>query len=240
MEVKTPQDWSREREELLGELRAFAELMRRAPFQNREGLRGVSAFALYWFVKRARPTVVFEVGVWKGFSTWLIEQAAPEAEIFSFDPVFLFEPLMDPEKVGPTYRSERSTYSTQDFSCAEIADTVSRHPRPLVFFDDHQNKLPRLLQARAAGIKDLVFDDNSPAFLTHRTLEQDRRDPASLQTLEREVERYEVFPALWPVDHDFGSTLVKEDGLGFPLDPQLQALYEERIWHSYVTYVRLR
>src|SRR3954454_4883710 len=34
MQVKTPQDWRRERSSLLGELRAFAELMRRAPFQN--------------------------------------------------------------------------------------------------------------------------------------------------------------------------------------------------------------
>jgi hypothetical protein len=240
MEVKTPQDWRRERPELLRELRSFAELMRHAPFQNSEGLRGVSAFALYWFVKRVQPTVVFEVGVWKGFSTWLIEQAAPEAELFSFDPVFLFEPLMDPEKVGPTYRSDRSTYSTQDFSCVEIADTVSRHARPLVFFDDHQNKLPRLLQARERGIRDIVFDDNSPGFLTHRTLEQERREPASLQVLEREVERYEIFPAVWPVDHDFGSVAVKEDGLGFPLEPELRALYDERMWHSYVTYVRLR
>jgi len=34
--------------------------------------------------------------------------------------------------------------------------------------------------------------------------------------------------------------VIKEDGLDFPVEPQLQALYEERIWHSYVTYVRLR
>jgi hypothetical protein len=54
VEVKSPQDWSRERAELLDELRGFAELMRHAPFQNSEGLRGVSAFAAL-LVRPARP-----------------------------------------------------------------------------------------------------------------------------------------------------------------------------------------
>lgn len=239
MYVKSREDWSRERAELLAGLREFAELLPRAPFQNREGLRGVSAFALYWFVKRARPAAVFEVGVWRGFSTWLIEQAAPEAEVHCFDPMFHLEAYLDLEKLGTTYRSPRATYSTQDFSCAQIDDVVARHPRCLAFFDDHQNKLPRLLQCRDAGIKDIVFDDNTAGFHTHRTLEQERRDPAALARLEREVDRYEIFPALWPVDFEIGAMAIKEDGMDFPVDRQLEALYDERVWHSYVTYVRL-
>ena len=35
--------------------------MRSQPFQNREGLRGVSAFALYWFLRQLTPTLVIEV-----------------------------------------------------------------------------------------------------------------------------------------------------------------------------------
>jgi trans-aconitate methyltransferase len=205
MDVRSVDDWDRERAELLAGLREFAELLPRAPFENREGLRGVSAFALYWFVRRVRPTAVFEVGVWRGFSTWLIEQAAPEAEVHCVDPMFHLEAYLDQEKLGATYRSPRATYSTQDFSCAGIDDVVARNARCLAFFDDHQNKLPRLLQAQEAGIRHLVFDDNTVDFHTHRTLEQERRDPAGLATLERTVERY-----------------------------------DERLWHSYVTSVRLR
>jgi len=238
MYVKTVDDWSRERTELLDGLREFAGVMRGAPFRNREGLRGVSAFALYWFVKRVEPTALFEVGVWKGFGTWILEQAAPEAEIYCFDPMFFLQPYLRARKVGKTYRSKRAHYSTQDFSCADIGDVVVRHARPLAFFDDHQNKLPRLLQCRAAGVKDIVFDDNTSVFHTHRTLEQERQEPQSLELLEREVESYEIFPALWPVDFNRGEMVIKEDGMDFPVDQQLKQLYDERKWHSYVTRVR--
>lgn len=161
MHVKGRAEWERERSSLLDELRQFAGIMKGRPFQNVEGLRGVSAFALYWFIRKVKPTVVFEVGVWKGFSTWLIEQAAPGAEVHCFDPIFFLQGYMNPEQIGPTYRSTFAHYSTQDFSCADIRNVISRHARPLAFFDDHQNKLPRLLQAKDAGIKDIIFDDNT-------------------------------------------------------------------------------
>jgi hypothetical protein len=240
MHVKTKDDWARERAPLLDGLREFAGVMRSAPFQNREGLRGVSAFALYWFGKRAQPTAVFAVGVWKGFGTWIIEQAAPEAEVFCFDPLFFLEPYLRSWKVGKTYRSERAHYSSQDFSCAPIGDMAAGHPRALAFFDDHQNKLPRLLQSQAAGIKDVVFDDNAADVQTHRTLEHERREPEALARLERAVECYQTFPALWPVDFRFGEVVINEDGMDFPVDAELRHIYDERNWHSYVTYVRLK
>ena len=200
----------------------------------------MSAFALYWFVKKIRPSVVFEVGVWRGFSTWLIEQAAPEAEVFCFDPIFFLEPLIDRKKLGPTYRSPRAHYSKQEFSCAGVRELAAGHQRPLAFFDDHQNKLPRLLQSKEAGIRDVIFDDNTSVEYTHRTLEQERHDPRSAEILEREVQSYEIFPALWPLDVVMGPQHLKEEGLDFPVEAQLKDIYAERQWHSYVTHVRLR
>lgn len=240
MHVKSTADWQSERPALLAALREFAEVMKRRPFQNQEGLRGVSAFALYWFLKKINPTIVFEVGVWKGFSTWLIEQAVPQAEVYCFDPVFLFEHYLNPAKLGRTYRSARAHYSHQDFSCAEVQRMVADHSRPLAFFDDHQNKLPRLFQCKNAGIKDIIFDDNTAGCYTHRTLESDRMDPQLMALFEREVQSYETFPALWPVDKMLGAMHIKEEGLGFPLEKYLMDIYNEREWHSYVTYVRLR
>ena len=240
MRVKTRADWEAERPLLLERLREFASVMKRKPFQNEQGLRGVSAFALYWFIKQAQPTIVFEVGVWKGFSTWIIEQAAPEAEVFCFDPIFLVEHLLDPGKIGPTYRSKRASYSYQEFSCANISELAANSSRPLVFFDDHQNKLPRLLQAKKFGIRDIVFDDNCPMFGTHRTLEEDRMDPKFAEVIEREVQDYEIFPALWDVDAVISDAIhIKESGLDFPLERGLTEIYEERQWHSYVTYLSL-
>jgi hypothetical protein len=240
MRVKAGQDWAPERDELLDGVRAFARTMEGAPFRNRSGLRGVSAFALYWFARRANPTIMFEIGVWRGFSTWLIEQAAPRAELHCFDPIFQLEPYLNPFKVGRTYRSERAHYSAQDFSCAPIAQLAAGHARPLAFFDDHQNKLPRLLQCRAAGLSDIVFDDNMANPGTHRSLEDDRIDPATAALLEREIEAYEIFPALWPVSAEVGELRIEEEGLGFPVEPALRAIYRDRAFHSSVTFVRLR
>ncbi|HWN09795.1 MAG TPA: hypothetical protein VNO50_11115 [Pyrinomonadaceae bacterium] len=240
MIVKTKADWEKDRPRLLQELREFARVMKRRPFQNEQGLRGVSAFALYWFIKQVKPTIVFEVGVWKGFSTWLIEQAAPDAKVVCFDPLFLLDHLLQPDKLGPTYRSARAAYSHQDFSCADIERLIGGSERPLVFFDDHQNKFPRLLQARDFGIADIIFDDNKPAVGTHRSLEDDRSNSESAAKLEREVQSYEIFPALWDIDEVLFDTIrIKEDGMGFPIDLELEEIYNERKWHSYMTYVRL-
>jgi hypothetical protein len=236
--VTTAADWSRRRETLLESLRQFARVMAHRPFDNEQGLRGVSAFALYWFVRRLAPSVVFESGVWRGFGTWLIEQAAPAAEIHCFDPLFLIEHLIPRRRIGRTYRSPRARYSTQDFSCAPIRELAAGRGDALAFFDDHQNKLPRLRQCRAAGITHVIFDDNLAVPYTHRTLEHERAaDPA---LLEAEIEEYEVFPALWAVDFRIGDLHLREAGLDFPADRELRDIHRDRGWHSYVTYVRLK
>ena len=108
----------------------------------------------------------------------------------------------------------------------------------VAFFDDHQDKLPRLRQCRAAGVRHVIFDDNVAAPYTHRTLEHERAAESPL--LEQEIERYEVFPALWPVDLPVGDLHIQEAGLDFPVDRELRDIHRERNWHSYVTYVRLK
>jgi hypothetical protein len=102
MRVTTSAEWTLRRDALLDSLREFASIMRHRPFDNEQGLRGVSAFALYWFIRRVVPGVVLEVGVWRGFSTWLIEQAAPAAEIHCFDPLFTIEHLIPNCRIGRT------------------------------------------------------------------------------------------------------------------------------------------
>lgn len=240
MKVKIGSDWEGDRGTLLAGLNVFVPVIARAPFQNEYGLRGVSAFALFWFLRWLRPDIVFEVGVWRGFGTWLIEQAVPEAELHCLDPMLMLESFLDRDKLGPTYRSLRARYSADDFSCAPIAEQVRGRARALAVFDDHQNKLPRLRQCRAAGVRDIIFDDNMADVGTHRSLEDERRDAAGRAELEREIELYQIFPALWPVDARIGGLTIREEGLGFPVEPAFRAIHAERQWHSYVTYVRLR
>ena len=84
----------------------------------------------------------------------------------------------------------------------------------------------------------MVFDDNLSAPYTHRTLEYERATDATL--LDREIDTYETFPALWPVDFRYGNLHLKEAGMGFPVERELRDIYRDRNWHSYVTYVRLK
>ena len=241
MNVKSATEWEQDRPRLLRKLQDFAAIMKQRPFDNLHGLRGVSAFALYWFIQEVQPTVVFEVGVWKGFSTWIIRRAAPRAKVFCLDPLFMLESFLDMSKVGPTYRDPAVSYLRDEFSCANIAELVAQAAHPLVFFDDHQNKLPRVRQAKDAGIKHIIFDDNEAAGYTHRTLEQDRSDINSARLLDQLIDRYEVFPALWDIDALLNECVrVKEKGMDFPVTPELMEIYKERDWHSYVTYLHLR
>lgn len=234
----TSDDWSTEREALQRELETYATLYARRPFNNRSGLRGVSAFALFWFLRRLEPDIVFEVGVWKGFSTWLIEQAAPQARLHCFDPMFFLSGYMSRWKIGRTYRSPRATYHGQEFSCAPIGDFIRGTSNAVAFFDDHQNKLARVAQCRAFGIRHIIFDDNLRQSYTHRTLEHERAAGEDLSTL---IDRYEIFPALWDVDANLGGGLIiQEKGMGFPVAWRFRAIYDDRAFHSYVTYVRLR
>lgn len=240
MKEKTKREWEADREDLTMCLRHFAHIFQNRPFQNVWGVRGVSAFALFYFVRQVKPSSVFEVGVSRGFSTWLIEQAVPQAEVYCLDPIFHLDHLIDKTKFGVNYRSQTAHYLKGDFSCEDIGSMVVRTETPMVYFDDHQNCMPRLFQARAAGFKHIVFDDNSVKLpFTHRTLEHEKASPDGRAILEREILDYQVFPALWTFD--FPEYGLAEVGLeNFPIDDELMPIFEERRWHSYVTYLRLK
>ena len=230
MNIKSKSEWQDDSDEIQSALIEFSELLKKKPFQNREGLRGVSAFALYWYVKKIQPKVVFEVGTWKGFSTWIIEQAAPKAKIFCLDPIFFLESYMDSSKVGEVYRSKHATYMGSDFSCINPAKLAGKDlPNSLVFFDDHQDKFPRLIQAKNAGIKNIIFDDNTPHKYTHITLEHELMKKDQKNILNSLIKDYETFPALWNIDWRYGKMRIKEKGLtDFPVSPLTDEVFNER------------
>lgn len=103
-------------------LKQFADLYDRRPFDNTGGIRFDSAFAYYFFLKQVMPEVVIESGIWRGFSTWLIDSLLPSSQLFCLDPV-----LMMPMNLEPTYRPSRAWYSTQDFSCFLFPSDISSH-----------------------------------------------------------------------------------------------------------------
>ena len=60
----------------------FIEVYRRRPIRDNAGGMGLNhSFATWFILRQMQPRLVVESGVWRGHSTWLIEQAAPDAEI---------------------------------------------------------------------------------------------------------------------------------------------------------------
>jgi hypothetical protein len=129
----------------------FADLYSKRPIEtNYFGMGSSGNFYLWYLIKQVKPTLVIESGVWRGQSTWVIEQAAPDAKIIS----------IDPDLNARFYFSKRAQYMTQDFSLLNLQD--QRDEKVLCFFDDHQNAYDRVVQAYKKGVKYLVFDDNYP------------------------------------------------------------------------------
>ncbi len=223
------------REEIEHYARAFAELWPNRPFDNSNGLASNGALALFYFLKRLDPRSVVEVGTWRGFSTWVIEQAVPEAHIICTDPILASRQFLNPSQFQPEYRLERVEYTWQDFSVLNIVVPPEEADECVVFFDDHQDKWPRLLQAKAKGFRHIIFDDNTPYVATHQTFEAQKEDSRFWDALMSEVEEYAVFPSLYDASHFRSGDQMQ----GIGIDP-IEPYFTDRQYNSYVTYVRLK
>jgi hypothetical protein len=136
------------------ELDTFTELYHRRPIQQNDGgMKAPHMLGLWFMLRQLRPKNVIESGVWRGQSTWLIEQALPDAHIFSID--INFKNLQ--------YRSARAKYFDVDFSKIDWVAEMDDLTDCVLFFDDHQNAVERVRQAQHLGFRHLIFEDNYPA-----------------------------------------------------------------------------
>ena len=64
----------------------FEKLYEQRPIKNNiHGMRFQHMFATYFILKKLKPSFVIESGVFRGQSTWLIENTLPQANILSID-----------------------------------------------------------------------------------------------------------------------------------------------------------
>jgi hypothetical protein len=128
----------------------FFEVYRERPIaSNAGGMQLPHMFATWVFLKEFAPEVVIESGVWRGQSTWLIERSTT-ADIVA----------IDLDLTNRKFVSERARYSDIDFSHMDF--TSLPKAKTLVFFDDHVNAFRRLMQGRAWGFENFIFEDNYP------------------------------------------------------------------------------
>lgn len=134
--------------DILKYLNDFIKLYEKRPIKNNDGgMKFPQMFGTYYFLKKVKPSFVVESGVYKGQSTWLIEKTLPKAKIVCID--LNFSNLI--------YKSKKAKYSNIDFKDHEF-DKINKNS--LAFFDDHQNFLDRLIQAKKFNFKHILFEDN--------------------------------------------------------------------------------
>ena len=146
---KNPPEWIES--EILNEVSIFRKLYKERPIkENIHGMRFQHMFATYFILKKLNPSFVIESGVFKGQSTWLIENTLPDSQILS----------IDIDLSQREYISKKTKYSNIDFKNHNFSNIPED---TLVFFDDHVNHYERLQQANFFNIKNIILEDNYPS-----------------------------------------------------------------------------
>lgn len=117
---------------------------------NTHGSGFHNAFWLYFIARFFDPKLIIESGVWKGHSSWLLNQACPDADQYGFD--ISLNKFEIPELRSRMYQQDWGSFQFPAFN----------PDRALVFFDCHVNHAQRILEAKDKGFKHLLFDDNPP------------------------------------------------------------------------------
>ncbi|HMM45741.1 MAG TPA: hypothetical protein PKE41_08900 [Candidatus Macondimonas sp.] len=138
------------------EIRAFTEALPRCPVAQDAGGGGFSAAMLLWTIARAiEPALVVESGTFRGFTTWVLRQAAHQARQYAFDISFAERQCLE----------DGVSYHEHDWMDLPL-DCAAQTPA-LIYFDDHVDQWRRIREAAARGFRYLVFDDSLPSTALH-------------------------------------------------------------------------
>ncbi|MEX2628625.1 MAG: hypothetical protein WD341_01715 [Tistlia sp.] len=136
----------------------FFPLYRERPIRSNKGGGLINdSLSLYLVARLLQPETIVESGTYQGHSAWLLRRACPAAAIVTFD--------VRPEQLR--HREPDVDYRAGDWSAAPLPDFDPA--RTLVWFDDHVSHARRLVEARNAGFRHALFDDNFDAYSLYAT-----------------------------------------------------------------------
>jgi hypothetical protein len=140
-------------DEIKASIPAFLEVYKQIPISdNRGGMKSPHLFAAWFMLGKLNPKYVIESGIWKGQGTWLIEKTLPETQVFS----------IDPNLGNREFVSGRVKYYERDFFEIDWS-VISDKENTVLFFDDHQNAVERIIKGKELGFRHFIFEDNYPA-----------------------------------------------------------------------------
>jgi hypothetical protein len=131
----------------------FIRIYKKRPLKNNSGGMGFNhSFGLYVILKKLKLKNIYESGIYKGHSTWLIENTLENFNLVSIDIDLKLREYISSNKNIQYYEGDVEELS---FKNVDVQNT-------LVYFDDHTNVIERLKFLYSWGIKYAIFEDNYP------------------------------------------------------------------------------
>jgi len=194
-------------DEITEKIEDFLELYSKRPIKyNKGGMVTPHMFAIYFILDKINPSSVIESGVWRGQSTWLIENVLPTSKVFG----------IDINLSRREYISESAKYFNTDFKDIDTSEWDSLDKEnTILFFDDHQDALERIKLCKKLGFKKIIIEDNYPinqgdCYSLKKII--DSKD-SNLKYLEENLDFYYEFP---PVYKDIKTRWGDEWGVEYP------------------------
>jgi len=137
-------------------IQEFDAVLKRSPISDLNGGMGYNnGLISYVLCRTLAPEAVIESGVWRGFTTYLLDAGTPKtARILCYDINF---DLLE-------FKSSKATYFEKDV--LENSD-VDHSDFDFALFDDHVSHYDRLLFADANKVKNLIMDDDVSVLQAH-------------------------------------------------------------------------
>jgi hypothetical protein len=130
----------------------FIDSVGQCPIEQASGGCGFNGGVLLFCISRLlQPETVIESGLFRGYTTWVLRRAAPDARMFCFDVTFRELRHRDPKAIYVEQDWDGFSFDGFDPSTC------------LAFFDDHVSQLLRMEQCMTRGIRHAMFDDCHPA-----------------------------------------------------------------------------
>ena len=206
---------------IIGHIPAFLELWAKRPIKNNfGGCSSVHALYLYVTIKELGIRYVVESGVWKGQTSWLIEQLIGGSNMVRIEPrsdIVEYNPQGSMDAIGPDF---------EDFGSIDFPDKNA--DEWLVFVDDHVDAYTRLLQCKNKGFKHVLFDDNYPAVVEGKS---------SAKTIkERNERKPKKYYYSQPVGLNASDELIRKDiekfGSHMEFPPIYSVMSEKTRWND--------
>ena len=216
----------------------FLKIYENRPIKNNMGgMRAPHCFSTYFLMKNLNKPQIVESGIWRGQSTWLIEQSCPNAHLICIDPNL--------RRLNPIYKSNKAKYSIYDWSMLNIKNSKET----LCFFDDHQNAVERFKHAVKNGYKHLIFEDNYPTgqgdcISIKQTFDSDNDD---CKFIRQHIKTYYEFPPIFIKENTrWGDKWSQEkyptkDPLFTKLhDNKYKLFFDEADTYTWIVYIELQ